>query len=104
MPAKIPDVKELVDSVADGVVELAEGPIRVATNVAEVARTFASDVKANMDDVKSRMPDDPSVLGDAAIKAVGQTAKAGLGLFEGVGKGIMDTFTAVKSQIERVLR
>lgn len=99
---KLPDPKELVDSVADGVVEVAEGPVRVAKNIANVAETFASEVKTNMDDFKSRMPDDPSVIADAAVKAVGQTANAGLGLIEGVGKGIMDTFEAVKGQIKRV--
>ena len=102
MATKLPDPKVLVDSIADGVVEVAEGPVRVATNVANVAQTFASEVKANMDDFKRRMPDDPSVIPDAAIKAVGQTVKAGLGTVEGVGKGIMDTLEAVKGQIKRV--
>ena len=100
---QLPDPKTLVDSIADGALEVAEGPVRVAKNVASVADTFASDVQANMDNIKSRLPDDPSVIADAAVKAVGQTAKAGLGMIEGVGKGIMDTFEAVKSQIERVL-
>ncbi|MBA7635401.1 hypothetical protein ES703_43005 [subsurface metagenome] len=100
---KLPDPKTLVDSIADGVVEAAEGPARIATNVASVAQTFASEVKANMDEVKKAMPDDPSVIPDAAIKAVGQTVKAGLGMVEGVGKGVMDTFEAVKGQIQRVL-
>ncbi|MBA7593424.1 hypothetical protein ES703_00344 [subsurface metagenome] len=100
---QLPDPKTLVDSIADGVVEAAEGPIRVAKNVASVAETFATDVKANMDDFKTRMPDDPSVIADAAVKAVGQTAKAGLGVVEGIGRGIMDTFEAIKGQIERVL-
>ena len=99
---KLPDPKTLVDSVLDGVVELAEGPARVATNVAGVAQTFASEVKTNMDSVKASLPDDPSVIPDAAIKAVGQTVNAGLGMFEGVGKGVMDTFEAVKNQIRRV--
>jgi len=101
---QLPDPKTLVDSIADGVVEIAEGPARVAKNIAGVAETFASDVQANMDNVKTRLPDDPSVIADAAVKAVGQTAKAGLGMLEGFGRGIMDTFEAVKGQIERVLR
>ena len=100
----LPDPKTLVDSVADGVVEVAEGPARVAKNIADVAGTFASNMKSNMDDFKGRMPDDPSVIADAVVKAVGQTAKAGLGMIEGVGKGVMDTFEAVKGQIERVLK
>ena len=100
---KLPDPKIVVDSIADGVVEVAEGPARVAKNVAGVAESFASEVKSNMDDLKTRMPDDPSVIADAAVKAVGQTAKAGLGMIDGVGRGIMDTFEAVKGQIERVL-
>ena len=99
---KLPDPKTLVDSMADGVIEVAEGPARVAKNVASVADTFASEVKANMDGVKAAMPDDPSVIPDAAIKAIGQTVNAGLGMFEGVGKGVMDTFEAVKNQIRRV--
>lgn len=99
---KLPDPKTIVDSVADGMVELAEGPVRVAKNVAGVAETFASEMKANMDNVKGKMPDDPSVIPDAAIKALGQTANAALGLVEGFGRGIMDTFEAVKGQIKRV--
>jgi len=103
MVTKLPEIKTLADSIADGVIEVAEGPARVAKNVASVAENFASEVKSNMDNVKARMPDDPSVIPDAAVKAVGQTAKAGLGMIDGVGRGIMDTFEAVKSQIERVL-
>ena len=99
---KLPDPKELVDSIADGAIELAEGPARVARNVASVAETFASEMKANMDNVKNRMPDELSVIPDAAVKAVGQTVKAGLGIFEGIGKGVMDTFDGVKNQIRRV--
>jgi len=99
---KLPDPKTLVDSVLDGVVELAEGPARVATNVASVAGTFASEMRSNMDSVKEALPDNPSVIPDAAIKAVGQTVNAGLGMFEGIGKGVMDTFGAVKAQIRRV--
>ena len=102
MRANLPEIKTLVDSVLDGVVELAEGPARVATNVAGVAGTFASEMKSNMDSVKSALPDNPSVIPDAAIKAVGQTVNAGLGMFEGIGKGVMDTFGAVKNQIKRV--
>jgi len=102
MATKLPDPKELVDSIADGVVEVAEGPARVAKNVASVADSFASEVKANMDDFKTRMPDDPAVIADVAVKAVGQTVKAGLGVVEGVGEGVMDTFEAVKNQIKRV--
>ena len=100
---QLPDPKVLVDSIADGAIEVAEGPARVAKNVAVVADTFATEMKANMDNVKSRLPDDPSVIPDAAIKAVGQTVKAGLGMVEGVGKGVMDTFEGVKNQINRVL-
>lgn len=103
MGTTLPDPKTLVDSIADGVVEAAEGPARIATNVASVATAFATDVKANMDNVKGQMPDNPAAIPDAAIKAVGQTAKAGLSMVEGVGKGVMDTFSAVKTQIERVL-
>jgi len=99
----LPSVKTLVDSVADGVVDVAEAPVRVATNIAGVAQGFASEVKANMDNVKSQMPDNPGVIPEAAIKAAGQTAKAGLGMIQGLGKGIMDTLDAVKSQVQRVL-
>jgi len=102
MGTKLPEIKVLVDSVLDGVVEVAEGPARVAGNVAGVAGIFASEMKANMDTVKSKLPDDPSVIPDAAIKAVGQTVNAGLGMFEAIGKGTMDTFEGVKNQIRRV--
>jgi len=102
MGTALPDPKTLVDSVLDGIVEVAEGPARVADNVAGVAGTFASEMKANMDTVKGKLPDDPSVIPDAAIKAAGQTVKAGLGMVEAVGKGAMDTFEGVKNQIRRV--
>ena len=102
MRTNLPDPKTLVDSVLDGVIEVAEGPARVASNVANVAGTYASEVKANMDAVKNNLPDDPSVIPDAAIKGVGQTVKAGLGMVDAVGKGLMDTFEAVQSQIRRV--
>lgn len=102
MVTKLPDPKELVDSVADGALEVAEGPVRVAENIAKVANTYASDVKSNMDNLKAKMPDDPSVIPDSAIKLAGQTVRAGLGLFEGIGRGVMDTFEAVQKQIRRV--
>jgi len=102
MQTGLPDPKTIVDSIADGVIEVAEGPVRIATNVAGVATVFAAEVKSNMENVKSRMPDDPSVIPDAAIKALGQTAKVGLSMVDGIGKGIMDTFEAIKSQIQRV--
>jgi len=99
---KLPDPKTIVDSVADGIVELAEGPVRVAKNVAVVADTFATEVMANMDNIKTRMPDDPSVIPDAAAKAVGHTAKAGLGIINSFGKAATDTFAAVENQIRRI--
>ncbi len=103
MGTKLPEIKILADSIADGVVEVAKGPARVAKNVAGAAETFASEMESNMDNVKTRMPDDPSVIPDAAVKAVGQTAKAGLAMIEGIGNGLQDTIKAVKSQILRVL-
>jgi len=102
MGTQLPDPKELIDSVADGVVEVAEGPVRVVTNIAATCQTFATEVKANMDDIKKGLPDDPSVLAEVAVRAVGQTAKAGIGLIEGIGKGVMDTFDGLKNQIQRV--
>lgn len=102
MGVGLPDPKTLVDSVLDGVIEVAEGPARVAKNIASVADTFAGEVKANMDSIKSSLPDNPAVIPDASIKAVGQTVRAGLGMFEGIGKGVLDTFDAVKNQIKRV--
>ena len=102
MGTALPDPKTLVDSVLDGVVELAEGPARVAENVAGVAGTFASEVRANMESVKNQLPDNPAVIPDAAIKGIGQTVKAGLGLIDAIGKGGMDTFSAVQTQIRRV--
>jgi len=99
---KLPDPKELVDSVADGGVEVLKGPARVADNVAAVANTYAKEMHTNLDEVQKRMPDDPAVIADFAVKTVGQTVNAGLGLFEGAGRGIMDTLVGVKSQIKRV--
>jgi len=99
---RLPDPKEVVDSVADGGVELLKGPARVADNVAAVANTYAKEMHTNLDEVQRRMPDDPSVIADFAVKTVGQTVKAGIGMAEGVGRGFMDTFEGVKTQIRRV--
>ena len=98
----MPDPKTVVDSVADGALEIAEVVPRVAENVAGVCTTFASEVLGNMDTVKSRLPDDPAILPDVAIKAVGQTVHAGIGIVEGIGNGIMDSIAGVKNQIRRV--
>lgn len=102
MGVKMPDPKEVVDSVADGAMEIAQGPARIAENIAGVAETYASDMKSNMEDFKKRMPDDPGAIADCGVKAVGQAARVGLGIVEGAGKGIMDTFDGVKKQIQRV--
>jgi len=96
------DPKTLVDSLADGAIEIAEGPARVAENVANVCSSFASEVKGNMETVKGKLPDNPEVLPDVAVKALGQTVSAGIGIFEGIGKGVMDTVAGVKNQIRRV--
>ena len=98
----MPDPKTIVDSVADGALEIAEAPARVAENVAGGCTPFASEVRGNIETVKSRLPDDPEVLPDVAVKAVGQTVHAGIGIVEGVGKGIMDSVAGVKNQIRRV--
>jgi len=102
MVGRLPDPKELVDSVADGALEVIKGPVRVADNVAAVANTYAKEMHTNLDDIQKRMPDDPAVVADFAVKTVGQTVKAGIGMFEGIGRGAMDTFEGVKSQIKRV--
>ena len=102
MGKEFPDAKTVVDSIADGVVELAEGPVRVVQNMADVAETFASEVKSNMDDVKAKMPDDPSAIPGVVIRGAGQTVNAAVSVFEGIGKGIMDTVEGVKNQIKRV--
>ena len=100
--ATMPDPKTIVDSVADGALEIAESVPRMAENVAGVCTTFASEARSNIETVKSRLPDDPAVLPDVAIKAVGQTVHAGIGIVEGIGQGIMDSIAGVKNQIRRV--
>jgi len=102
MGTVMPDPKTIVTSVADGALEIAEGPARVGENVANVCSTFASEMQGNFQAVKGRLPDDPAVLPDVAVKAVGQTINAGLGIFEGIGKGVMETVEGVKNQIRRV--
>lgn len=99
---RLPDPKELVDSVADGGAEILKGPARIADNVAAVATTYARDMHTNVSDVQRRMPEDPSVIAEFAMKTVGQTVKAGISMAEGIGRGAMDTFDGVKSQIQRV--
>ena len=102
MSTALPDPKTIVHSVADGIVEAAEVVPRGAQNVAAVATVFANSVKANMDEVKNRLPDDPSVIPDAAVKAVGQTVNVGLGMVDAIGKGFLDSFAGVRNQILRV--
>ncbi len=99
---KMPELKTVVDSIADGAVDLAEGPVRVAENMAATATSFAEHVKANMDDFKNRMPEDLSAIPDCAMKAVAHTVSDGISFFEGVGKGVHDTLDGVKNQIRRV--
>ena len=99
---KLPELRTIVDSLGDGVVELAQGPVRVAENTAEGAKNFASHVKSNMDDFEKRMPQDLSAIPDCAFKAVAHTVSDSISLFEGVGKGIHDTLDGVKNQIKRV--
>ena len=99
---KLPEPQTIIDSLGDGAVELAEGPVRVAENTADVAKNFASNVKGNMEDFRKRMPEDLSAIPDCAMKAVAHTVSDGIGLFEGLGKGIHDTLEGVKSQIKRV--
>jgi len=98
----VPDPKNVVDSVADGALEIIKGPARVADNIASTAEAYAKDMHSNLDEVQTRMPDDPAAIADFAVKTVGQTVKAFIGIFEGFGKGAMDTFEGVKSQIKRV--
>lgn len=101
MAVRLPDPKEIVSSVVNGGIELAEGPVKIAEGVADVAKAFATGARANLDKAKGIL-DDPSVIPDIAMKGVGQTVQAGLGLFEAVGGGVMSTVDAVKNQIRRV--
>ena len=102
MSGQLPDPKVLIDSIADGAVEVAEAPVRLAKNTAFVAEKFADSVKVNMDDFKTRMPDDPAAIVDCAIKGAGQTVNAGIGMLEGFGLAVMETFGAIENQIKRV--
>ena len=104
MNDKMPDPKEVVDSIVDGAIEIAEAPVRVADNIARVAGTFSSEVKANMDTIKSKLPDSPEALPEVAITAARQTLKAGIGLFKGIGQGLEETVEAVENQIGRIAR
>jgi len=98
----LPDIQTVVDSVADGAITIVEVFPRVAENVAAVATTYAAAVKADMENIKSKMPSDPTVIPDTFVKLAGQTVKGGLGFFESIGKGVMETFESVQSQIRRV--
>jgi len=101
MGTAMPDPKILVDSVADGALEVVEVVPRVAENCAIVGTIFAASMKSNIDSVKGHMPDNPGVLPDLAVKAVGETVIAGVGLIQGLGKGIMDSLGGVQDQIRR---
>jgi len=102
MPNKLPEPQVIVDAVADSAIELAEGPVRAAVNTADVAKSFATSVKANMDDFKNRMPQDLSAVPDCALRAVTQTAGAGLDFIDGIANAGKETFDALRAQAKRI--
>jgi len=103
MAMKLPDPKTLVDSIATGAIEVLKTPARIATNIASVATDYAKEVESGMTTIQTQMPENPLSIPETAVKVVSQTAKAGLGLVDGVGEGLRDTVNGVRAQIERVL-
>jgi len=101
MAVNLPDPKVIVGSVVNAGIELAEAPVKIAEGVAKVAGDFAAGARNNLESAKGIL-DNPAVIPDIAIKGVGQTVQAGLGLFEAFGDGVMSTVDAVRNQIRRV--
>ncbi len=98
---ELPDPKEIVDSVADGVVGAIQIFPRAAENIASVAHSYASSVNRNIDALKAGMPDEPAVVPRLLGNVIGETIGSFVGLFEALVKAGSDTAADIKSQIKK---
>jgi len=96
------DPKEIVDSVADGVLSAAGFLPNTAENIARNATDYAASVRRSLDEVKTNMPDRPEVIPRAALGIVGETIGAGIGMVEAVAMGVSKTIKDIKTQAKRV--
>jgi len=104
MNPKLPDPKEVVDSIGDGAVEVLQIGSRLAEKQSKVMGTLGTQLKSIGDDIKAKMPDDPSVLPASAMKAGGAVLSAIIGTGESFVSAIDETAKGVKGQIDRVIK
>jgi len=100
----LPELKEVIDSIGDGVVEITQVGGRLTKRQSDVAGEYADRLKSIAEEIKARMPDDPSILPKSALKAGMATASAILGAGEGIVGAIQETASGVRKQINRVIR
>jgi|GEM_PF-3493105 len=98
---KFPDPKELVDSVADGVVGAVQFLPRAAENVAGIAHGYASSVNRNLDSFKASMPEEPAAIPRLLGCIAGETLGSFVGLFEAIIGAGSATVNDIRSQIRR---
>lgn len=99
--AKVPDPKELIDSVGDGVMGAMQIFPRAAENIAGVAHAYAGSVNRSIDEFKAKMPDEPAVIPRMLGSIAGETIGAIVGLVEAVVRAGGTTAADIKSQIAR---
>jgi len=98
------DLKNVVDSVAGGVVSAAEILPNVAENVAKNATDYAGAIRRDLEDLKTNMPDRPEVIPRVVFGIAGQTVGAGIGVIEAVVMGIDKTVKDIKTQTKRITK
>ncbi|MBA7700630.1 hypothetical protein ES703_109351 [subsurface metagenome] len=95
------DPKELLSSVADGVVGALQFLPRVAENVAGIAHSYAGSVNRNIDSFKASMPDEPACVPRLLGNVAGETVGAIVGVVEAVVRAGSTTAADIQSQIKR---
>lgn len=98
---KLPDPKEVIDSVGDGVVGALQIFPRAAENIAGVAHAYAGSVNRSIDEFKAKMPDEPAVIPRMLGSIAGETIGAIVGVVEAVVRAGGATAADIKSQIAR---
>ena len=98
------DPKNIVDSVANGVVSAIGVLPNVAENVAKNATDYAAAVSKDLGELKANMPDHPEVVPRVALGIVGQTIGAGFGMIGGVIAGVDKAIKEIREQTERVTK
>lgn len=97
----LPNPKEVIDSVGDGVMGAMQIFPRAAENIAGVAHAYAGSVNRSIDEFKAKMPDEPAVIPRMLGSIAGETIGAIVGLVEAVVRAGGTTAADIKSQIAR---